>query len=92
MKDLKWEIKELKLVANDTARTPKERDDARNKMYELEMKEVMNRKYELEQLLLKLGDIEIELIDEEVLEDGDEFSDMLGDIKEALYKKIQAIK
>jgi len=92
MKDLKWEIKELKLVANDTARTPKERDDARNKMYELEMKEVMNRKYELEQLLLKLGDIEIELIDEEVLEDGDEFSDMLGDIKETLYKKIQAIK
>lgn len=90
MRDLR--VKELELVANDTARTPKERDDARNKMYELKMKEVMNKKYELDQLLLKLGDIEIELIDEEVLEDGDEFSDMLGDIKEALYKKIQAIK
>lgn len=91
MRDLR--IEELELISNDTARTPKERDDARNRMYELKMYDRMNnRKYELEQLLLKLGDIEIELIDEEVLEDGDEFSDMLGDIKEALYKKIQAVK
>lgn len=83
---------EWEKMANDTARSPKERDYARIKMYELKMKESMNRKYELEQLLLKLGDLEIELIDEEVLEDGDEFSDILGNIKEALYKKIQAIK
>ncbi len=92
MRDLR--VKELELVANDTARTPKERDDARIVMIEIlrKTKTMNDRKYELNQLLLKLGDIEIELIDEEVLEDGDEFSDMLGDIKEALYKKIQAIK
>ena len=35
---------ELEKIANDTARTPKERDDARNKMYELKMKENLNKK------------------------------------------------
>ena len=44
-------------------------------------------KFELEKLLLKLGDIEIELVEADIIEDGDEFSDMLGDLKAILYKK-----
>lgn len=46
---------------------------------------------ELEKLLLKLGDLEIQMVELGIIEDGDERSEVIGIIKESIYNEIREI-
>lgn len=50
-----------------------------------------NQVNELEKLLLKLGDLEIQMIELGIIEDGDERSEVIGTIKESIYDEIREI-
>lgn len=50
-----------------------------------------NQVNELEKLLLKLGDLEIQMVELGIIEDGDERSEVIGTIKESIYNEIREI-
>ena len=50
-----------------------------------------NQVNELEKLLLRLGDLEIQMVELGIIEDGDERSEVIGIIKESIYNEIREI-
>jgi hypothetical protein len=50
-----------------------------------------NKVEELELMFIRLERLELQLVENEILEDGDMMSDALGELKERLYDKIREI-
>ena len=50
-----------------------------------------NKVEELELMLIRLENLELQLVENELLEDGDMMSDVLGELKERLYDKIREV-
>jgi hypothetical protein len=50
-----------------------------------------NQVNELELLLIRLENLELQMVELGIIEDGDERSEVIGTIKESIYDKIREI-